>query len=130
MNLNSNNNNNINISGNNNEFIHTNLYDPINYNINFRSMNKIANLPERFVDKPRIIKEVNSISSFKMNNLKKHINPSEIFDKNLYQTDPNLLSSYSMYENNNNNLKNSNYSNNNNNLYQTTLLQQNNLMFN
>ena len=134
MSFNSNNKNNINISGNNNEFIHTNLYDPINYNINFRSMNKIANLPERFVDKPRIIKEVNSISSFKMNNLKKHINPSEIFDKNLYQSDPYLLSSYSMYENNNNNnLTNTNFSNNNNNninLYQTTLLQQNNLIFN
>ena len=66
--------NQININSTSNFSNYTNLYDPINYNIDFRQINESKEIPELYKLKSREIKEVPSISSFRMNQLKKHQN--------------------------------------------------------
>jgi hypothetical protein len=73
--------NNINSTSKYSEY--TNLYDPINYNINFRQINESKDIPYLYKLKCREIKEVPSISSFRMNQLKKHQNIQNDIQNNL-----------------------------------------------
>ena len=49
------------------EFREKELNDPINYKVNIRSMNENEEVHDRYKNKPRQIKEKDSINSFRIN---------------------------------------------------------------
>ena len=64
------------------KFIKSELGDPINYKTYIHNVDKSENIPEipnRYQNKSRTLKERDSINSFRIydTNLKKHINPSD-----------------------------------------------------
>ena len=108
------------------EFREKELNDPINYNINIRSINETKDIHDRFKNKPREIKERDSINSFRINSaqLKKHVNPSDIYEEELKRQQNYIKNLYNINNVNNNNDNNnlyefsSNYQNENDNIEQ------------
>ena len=100
------------------EFREKELNDPIDYRVNIRSMNENEEIPDRYKNKPREIIERDSISSFRINGaqLKKHINPSDIYEEELKKQQNYIKNLYNINNVNINN--NNNYKNNNNKLYE------------
>ena len=99
------------------------LDDPIDYRVNIRSMNENENIPDRYKNKPREIVERDAISSFRINGsqLKKHVNPSDIYEEELKKQQNYIKSLYNINNttiNSNINNNNSNNNNNNNKLYE------------
>ena len=75
-------NNSLNMS---NEFRTRYLDDPINYKIYSREHEEIGEKPERFRNKKRQIKEVDSFGNYRIpaDNLRKHVDPTEEYSKRL-----------------------------------------------
>ena len=70
------------------KFIKSDLGDPINYKTyihNVDNSENISDIPNRYKNKERTIKERSSINSFRIydNNLKKRTNPSDIYDQEI-----------------------------------------------
>ena len=70
------------------KFIKSELGDPINYKTyihNVDNSENISDIPNRYKNKERTIKERSSINSFRIydNNLKKRTNPSDIYDQEI-----------------------------------------------
>ena len=70
------------------KFINNELGDPINYKTyihNVENSENLSDIPNRFKNKERTIKERSSINSFRIydNNLKKITNPSDIYDEEI-----------------------------------------------
>ena len=70
------------------KFINNDLGDPINYRTYIHNVDKSENIPDipnRYKDKERTIKERSSINSFRIydNNLKKRTNPSDIYEQEI-----------------------------------------------
>ena len=66
------------------KFVDSQLSDPIYYKTYIHNVDKscqVSDIPNRYKDKDRVIKERPSMNSFRIydNNLKKHTNPSEMF---------------------------------------------------
>ena len=83
------------------EFREKELNDPINYKVNIRSMNENEEVHDRYKNKPRQIKEKDSINSFRINssNLKKHINPSDLYEEELRKQNKNKINLYEFSSN-------------------------------
>ena len=97
------------------------LDDPIDYRVNIRSMNENENIPDRYKNKPREIVERDAISSFRINGsqLKKHVNPSDIYEEELKKQQNYIKSLYNINNTTiNSNINNNNGNNNNNKLYE------------
>ena len=70
------------------KFINNDLGDPINYRTyihNIDNSQNLSDIPNRYKNKDRTLKERSSINSFRIyeNNLKKRTNPSDIYDQEI-----------------------------------------------
>ena len=67
------------------EFRNNELNDPICYKVNIRELIDSKDIPEKYKNKERKLKEVPNVGGFKIpkNQLKKRINPSDEYDKEI-----------------------------------------------